>query len=246
VLAVDHPIEVVAHRGACAHAPEHTLLTYDLALELGADVLEVDLRLTADRELVVLHDATLARTAGDPRPIATVRSTELASIPFRRRPLPFLEVLDRYAGRVGLLLELKDPTPAMERRLLEALGTRRLSPNLTVQSFDEAALGRLHALEPSLTVAPLRSTVPEDRGGWLDGVTRLGARAVGLHHTEVDAGLVAAAHLRGLAVRAWTVNHDFEAGRLARINVDGVITDAPGRIRAARDAQARSVPALAA
>lgn len=238
------PVEIVAHRGASAHAPEHTLAAYDLALALGADALELDLRTTADGELVVLHDPTLWRTARDPRTIADLDAADLAALPGPSRPLALTTVLERYGAWTRLVLELKDPTPAMERQLVATLAAARVRDPV-VQSFDEVALRRLRALDSRLPVAPLRATAPARRGAWLDRMAALGAVAVGVHHAQVDAALVSAAHRRGLRVRAWTVNDADEAARLAAADVDGVITDVPGQLRAAV-AEPLAAPALAA
>ncbi len=82
--------EVVAHRGASAYVPEHTFAAYDLALEQGADTLELDGRATRDGELVVLPDRTLLRTHGDSRRIDAVRYGELSPLtrPLRLRDRP--------------------------------------------------------------------------------------------------------------------------------------------------------------
>src|SRR4051794_24480489 len=103
--------EIVAHRGASAAAPEHSLLAYDLALAQGADAIELDLRETADGELVVLHDATLQRPTADPRAIASLSSAALESLPAAPRPPLFRAVLERYGRRTRYLVELKQPTP---------------------------------------------------------------------------------------------------------------------------------------
>jgi len=239
-------VEVVAHRGASAHAAEHTFAAYDLALALGADALEVDLRATADGKLVAVHDRTLERIGGGPRPVAAMKAAELAAAtPQRARPLRLGAVLTRYGHRTRLLLELKDPAPPMERRLVAALARAGVRDQVVVQSFDPRSLCRVRRLDRALAVAPLRETAPASASAWLERMAALGASAVGLHHALVDAALVEAAHARGLAVRAWTVNDADEAARLASIGVDGLITDAPGRIRRTLW-RSRSAAALAA
>ena len=224
-------VEVIAHRGASADAPEHTWAAYDLALAQRADALELDLRMARDGALVVLHDPTLLRTAGLARHIAGLTAGDLAALAPARRPLLLADVLFRYRGRTAFLLELKDPTPAMERRLVETLGATRL--DVVVQSFDTAALRRIRARMPRLAVAPLVAAVPAApwRSAWLDGLVAAGATAVGLHRAAVDAEVVAAATERGLAVRSWTVNDEREAVALAALGVAGIITDVPARVR---------------
>jgi glycerophosphoryl diester phosphodiesterase len=238
-------VEIVAHRGASADAPEHTLLAYDLALAQGADALELDLRVTADGELVVLHDPTLARTAGDARRVADLRAADLGRLAPEVRPLGLGDVLARYGGRTAFLLELKDPAPAMERRLVRAIEDAGVAGDVVVQSFEVEALRRLRSLDPRLPVAPLflRTPFAPWRERWLEGLAAFGAAALGVHRRQVDAALVAAAHRRGMGVRSWTVNHAAEAARHVALGVDGVITDRPATVLAAVRA---AVPALAA
>jgi len=226
-------IEVAAHRGASADAPEHTWAAYELALAVGADVLELDLRATADGELVVLHDPTLARTVGDPRRVDAVTLAELGALAAARRPLPLDAVLARYGHRTRFLLELKEPQPPMEARLVEAVAAAGIRDRVVVQSFDEPGLRRVRALDPELRLAPLYRLEPRARLlSRLDAVAAY-ACAVGLHHRTVDAVIVRRAHDLGLRVRAYTVNAPAEALRLVELGVDGLITDAPGRVSAA-------------
>jgi glycerophosphoryl diester phosphodiesterase len=232
-LAAGGRAEIVAHRGASASAPEHSFAAYDLALAQGADAIELDLRETADGELVVLHDPTLRRTTADPRAIASLPAVALESLPAATRPPLLRTVLERYGRRTRYLVELKDPTPALERRALAALRVAGLRDRAVIQSFDHASLRRLRALDPSLAVAPLLRAVPAAGEEFLDDLAANGAVALGVHHQAVDAGLLAAAHRRGLGVRAWTVNEAVAAERLLGLGVDGLITDLPGSLAAA-------------
>jgi glycerophosphoryl diester phosphodiesterase len=216
---------VIAHRGASAYLAEHTFAAYALAIEQGADVLELDVRATADGHLVVLHDRTLLRTAGDPRPIDRISAAALAALDPAVRPPTLCAVLDRYADAAPhWLVELKDATPACAHAVAAALAERALADRTVVQSFDASALMRLRSMAPALAVAPLYNRAPSARR-----LRRVGAFAVaiGVRHTAVDRALLLLARACGLAVRAWTANGPAELERLVTIGVDGVITDAP-------------------
>src|SRR5687767_2911268 len=110
--------EVIAHRGASAYAPEHTCAAYDLALEMGADRLELDIHPAGDGELVVNHDATLRRTTGDPRALADMTLAELLAFEHSHRPLTLDEVFTRYGGETRFLVEIKDRARGCGPRLL--------------------------------------------------------------------------------------------------------------------------------
>jgi glycerophosphoryl diester phosphodiesterase len=222
-------VEVVAHRGASAYAAEHTVTAYDLALEQGADALELDIRATRDGQLVVLHDRTLARTHLDRRAIGAVPAAEL---PGPLPPLLLEEVIERYAPRTRLLIELKEPTCAMERELLTLLDAHETPHGTTIQSFDACSLRRLRSAWPDLQVAPLiheDATEPHVLAR-IAAATHY-ACGVGVHHTRVTPAVAAAARANGLRLRAFTVNQPAEMKRLIDLGVDGLITDVPGIAR---------------
>ena len=232
-------VEVIAHRGASAERPEHTLAAYDLALAQGADMLELDGRATADGELVVVHDPTLLRTTGcahrvDARTLADIRASCGADA-----PLLLDEVLERYGGRTRLLVELKDPDPAWEASAAAAIARHGRQDEAIIQSFDAKALRRLRLAHPWLSCVQLLRRRRGPRA--LDGIARY-ATGISVWQGQVDARLVRDAHDRGLAVRAWTVNSAAAMDSLRAIGVDGVITDLP----AVATSVSRPPPALAA
>ena len=234
-------VEVIAHRGASAYAPEHTFAAYDLAVAQGADTLELDIRATADGELVVLHDRDLLRTVGVARNVADLDADAIARMDPATRPLTLEAVLDRYAGQARFFLELKDPAPAWEAGVIGAVERRRLRDRVIVASFQSDALRRLRHRAPWLNVAPLYDADPP-RGAGLAAVA-LFAGGIGPRHEDVDAALVADAHAHGLSVRTWTADAPADIERLVAFGVDGVITNVPDRARAAAH---RRVPLAAA
>lgn len=176
---------IIAHRGASGHAPEHTLPAYDLAVEMGAHVLEPDLQMTRDGVLIAFHDATLDRTARGPAEFCTgpVRERTLAEIRecdvgswfnerFPERADPAFEGLQvvtldelflRYGDRVRWYPETKQPedNPGMEEALLELIHRHGLRDaavergQVLIQSFDPASLQRLRGLDPELPLVQL-------------------------------------------------------------------------------------------
>lgn len=175
----------IGHRGASGYAPEHTIPSYDLALELGADYIEQDLQLTSDGVLVAIHDTTLDRTArGDAanctglvseKTLAQIKTCDVGewfneSFPEYARPeyvglqIPTLEeIFQRYGRRVNYYIETKAPDQAdmMEERLLALLDQYRLRRpaarrwRVLIQSFSAASLQKIHALDPKLPLIQL-------------------------------------------------------------------------------------------
>jgi glycerophosphoryl diester phosphodiesterase len=225
--------QVIAHRGASGHTLEHTLAAYDLALNQGADVLEVDVRACADGGLVLVHDETLLRTAGDPRSVIDLTAPELDAVPAPGRPLRLETVLRRYRRRTRFLVDLKDPSPAWEERVGALVTELRLRRRVTVQSFERESLRRLRAAAPWLALSALYHR-DESAAVDLDDAASY-ARGVSVWHGAVDAAFVSAAHARGLAVSAWTPDTPGDVERLLALSVDGIITNLPDMAAGVRD-----------
>lgn len=263
--AVEPPL-VIAHRGASGHQPEHTFAAYDMALEMGADYLEHDLRLTRDRVLVVLHDDTLDRTVRGPAarcsgPVAEKTLGDLRHCDagvWKREDaagarIPTLDsVLSRYAGRARFYIEIKHPeeAPGMESALIGLLTAHRLMPDgpgsttVIVQSFSGDSLRRLHGRAPALPLVQLfeQGEIPQPLAATLAALKEY---AVGIapNHRDVSAELVLAAQRQGLVVHPWTVNDRVEMQRLTELGVDGFFTDYPDRARESAVSDPQDPPA---
>jgi glycerophosphoryl diester phosphodiesterase len=253
---------VIAHRGASAHAPEHTFAAWDLALAQGADVIEQDLQLTADGVLIVLHDDSLQRTARGPgctgavrdRPWAELRACDVgqwfnARYPERAQPayvglrIPTLDsVFTRYGATVRYHIETKSPeaAPGMEDSLLALVDRHGLRAHARAggvffQSFSAASLQRLRALDSTLTLVQLLGSRLPAAPLPLTMATIAGyAQGVGPSARTVDSAFVAAARAAGLVVHPYTVNDPVEMRRLLALGVDGMFTDDPARLDSLR------------
>jgi glycerophosphoryl diester phosphodiesterase/membrane-associated phospholipid phosphatase len=153
----DREVSVIAHAGAQGHAPSNTLPAFDLALEQGADTLELDLQLTADSEVVVIHDGTVDRTTDGRGAVADLTLDELEELdagwyytdeegghPFRGQGvrIPTLgEVFDRYPD-THLILELKtEGGPGIVQPVIDLVAEHGRADSVTIASFDEQYLG---------------------------------------------------------------------------------------------------------
>ena len=230
----------IAHRGASAYDAEHTYAAYDMAVAMGADVLEIDVRLTADGVPVVVHDRTLWRTAVDRRAVAELTARELSHLDPLVRPLTLHQVFDRYGAETRYLLDLKAPRPPLERRVLEAVCEAGLRERVQMQSFSRAGIRRASRLVPAISFAQLYPPYLPKRAVLHDlGRIKAFADTVGPHSSSVDETLVRSAHGSGLRVQPYTVNDPDEIARLLAIGVDGIITDRPDLARTGIDDAAR-------
>ncbi len=242
---------VVAHRGASAYLPENTMPAFERAVEMGADAIELDVHLTADRQLAVIHDESVDRTTDGHGQVSAMTMADLRELdaghqftdadgasPHRGRGLriPTLaEILAWLPDGVGLVVEIK--ARAAADAVAEALrGSRvREAGQATVISFDEATLDRVHDLDAELAtgylLVPTQPLEPALRWAIEHG-------HAGVHPWEGDLGLdpapaLAQAQAYGRLVGCYVVNDPQRMQHLAAFGLWGFVTDVPDVARRA-------------
>lgn len=233
---------LIAHRGGALLAPENTLPAYDEAARRGYRCVECDVALTADAVPVLLHDSTLARTAGlaarlSDTPLAKVATLEAGAWfhpRFAGTRVPTLEqAIACWLGhRQQAMIELKtgpgqDPQRLGRAAAATVLRCWRGAPPMFI-AFDPAALAAAAAVAP-LVPRGLLFDRPLP-GDWLAQAGAAHATAVDIEHGEATRERIDAAHAAGLAVIVWTVNDPGRAQALFALGVDAVTTDAIDRI----------------
>jgi glycerophosphoryl diester phosphodiesterase len=241
-------VDVVAHAGASADAPQNTLAAVRLAIEQGADVIENDFQQTADGELVVVHDTSLARTTDveqvfpDRAPwhvgdftLAEIKRLDAGSWygpQYVGERVPTLRQWAVAAGDRGMMIEAKTPElyPGIEAELARQLRTyavferARRADRLVVMSFNHAWLRAFDKRAPRVPVGLVFGTRPTHReiwmaSSWADAIVPV----VGL----VDELAIDWAHAHGMEVFVWTIDVVRDMRRVIRWGADGVITSYP-------------------
>jgi glycerophosphoryl diester phosphodiesterase len=220
--------EVIAHRGASRAERENTLAAFRRARELGAGWVELDVRPSFDRRLVVHHDAHY----DDGSAVVEVLAAD------RPAHVPLLDAAMAACAGMRVNVEIKnDPTePGFEPdgwfvpAVVDEL--RRLGdvPRVLVSSFHRGTIDRVRALEPALATACLVDAVPPHgraRDALLDGLAAGGHCALYPWWGLVDAQLVTECHAHGLIVNVWTCDNPEAMARLAGAGVDGICTNVP-------------------
>jgi glycerophosphoryl diester phosphodiesterase len=229
---------IIAHRGFSYNAPENTLAAYRAAIEVGADMAECDVWLSADGVPVLLHDQNLKRTTGLDAPVTGVPLAKIKELDAGRwkspeytgERIPTLnETLRLVKGKVRLIIEIK---PAgMEREVITAIHEAGVNPaDVMIFSFKHDVIRTMAAREPRLPTTWLIGEMPwgeSERRETLAEALRARASVIGLPLTRVDPAIVHLAHESGFLVFVWTVNEPDDMRYLARIGVDGIITDRP-------------------
>jgi len=228
-------VEITAHRGSSASAPENSLSALRQAIADGADWAEVDVQETADGVLVLLHDTDLKRVARCDASVWELGFAEIRALDAGSwfspacagEPIASLaEALDLARGRLGLNLELKDN--GHERRLPEAavalIGERALPGRGIITSASPALLRRVRAAAPEIPIGLVVTAPGQDAGDLRLDLVSLDARLVTPERVRAN-------RAAGLATHVWTVNDPAEMRRMIALGVDNLITDHPALLR---------------
>lgn len=247
LLALDRVV-AIAHRGGSRLRPENTLAAFDHALSLGVDAMECDVHLSADGQLVVIHDGTLDRTTDDTGPVVSRTAAELARVdagfryhdgsgfPWRGKAIgvPTLaEVLDRYSA-VPIVVEIKGEDLDLAVRTIALVRAHGAVSRVIVAGFSQAVLDEVRRLAPEFVTSASRleaqSAIARSRF-WLpiaSGPARVFQVPFRLRGRPViGERFVRAARRHGVPVHAWVVDEAEEMKRLVRMGITGLISDRP-------------------
>ena len=228
---------VVAHRGASGHMPENTFGSFDLAVKMGADMIELDVHPCKDGDLMVMHDDTVDRTTNGSGRVAEKSMAELKGLDAaakssmgRPEPIPtFAEVLDRYSKRIPLMVEVKHGSsvyPGVEERVARELRAHGAEDRVELISFDLDCLMKLRRESTSLktgfifigNMASFADILKEDVDA-LHGMWNFVPR----EHVDYARSL-------GRAAFVWTVNTPDEIHQALNLGVDGIVSNFPDRV----------------
>jgi glycerophosphoryl diester phosphodiesterase len=213
------------------HCPENTLISFERGLELGADWIELDVHLSRDGALIVIHDETLDRTTNGhglvrDHTLAELRTLDAGS---GQHILTLGEVLAWARERETIVdIEIKNAPvyyAGIEDKVVAAVSAASMTDDVIVISFDHAAVKRVHELEPRITTGVLYACRPIDAGVGL--ARAAGADAVLPHWAYVRREDVASAHAAGLSVAPWTTSDPQAMRQLIACGVDAIGTNHP-------------------
>lgn len=240
------PLIVTGHRGAGGLAPENTLASIQLALDIGVDRIEIDVQQTKDNVIIVLHDRTLRRTTDGFGFVKSLDYAELkefsAGVKFNKvyseEKIPTLEqVIDLINGKAELLIETKYSYlyyPNIERHILNILKNKNAFGWCKIISFNDRALFRIHKLNKEVRVGKLfvgksatlplsyDTTInfkPLERYHFVDEII--------VQHKYASQAFIDKVHQFGKELHVWTVNDPETIEKLIERGVDGIISDYP-------------------
>ncbi len=239
----------IAHRGASGPglAPENTLAACEKALQIGVDMLEIDVHATRDGQIVVLHDAALDRTTNGTGLVADLLGEEVHqfdagrwfSADFVGERVPLLEdVLDLARNQAVVLIEIK--ADGIAERVLQVIEAANAVERVVVQAFNPQTVQRLNLLAPTLPTALLVGQLPTTPSRvrarrLVRQVLQVGANALAMWYAALTPPFLEEMRQRGIAVWAWTVDEDIAMRDLATMGVQGIITNRPDQLNQVLD-----------
>jgi glycerophosphoryl diester phosphodiesterase len=217
----------IGHRGAAGHAPENTLAAIEKGIALGVDLVEIDVRRTADEVLVILHDRTVNRTTNGRGRIDQLCLQEVKQLKAGSgERIPTLqEALQAADGRTGLILELK--VTGVARQTVESVHSTELKDSVLYASFFHEELTQVRAADPDAARMLLFDRLPRAPVAY---AVQYEPSHVGVRHHTATRRLVDAFHRAGLLVFVYTANSPTDISHARSVGVDGVISDFPERI----------------
>ena len=232
---------VIAHRGYRAKFPENTLVAFEAAISAGADMIELDVLLTKDRKMVVIHDESLDRTTNGQGMVRDYTLSELKTFDagswldarFKRERLPTLqEVLDLVNKQVLINIEIKrsayephHPPDAIEKQIVDLVARKNAFENVLISSFEWRVLERLAAMKDPPAIALLSGD--PDEGNPLEACRKLEAFSWHPRSLLLKKEHVRKMHDAGILVFPWNVGTPEDMARMLEMDVDGLIVDDP-------------------
>ena len=233
---------IIGHRGASAYAPENTLASFDLAVQSQADAIEFDVKLTADKQVVVIHDSSVDRTTNGSGKVSEMKLSKLQEldagskfgIKFAGEKVPTLEaVFELFGKRILMNVELTNystPFDELVEKVVDLVIKHKVEDHVIFSSFLAKNLKQARNMSPMipcglLAYSGLLGFFPRQYG-W-----KKKFQALHPYITDVDQELVQKVHDKGKRIHVWTVNGEDNIRKMLELNVDGIFTDDPGMAR---------------
>ncbi|MBU4209190.1 MAG: glycerophosphodiester phosphodiesterase, partial [Proteobacteria bacterium] len=212
------------HRGAAALEPENTLLSIRKAMEIGVDAVEIDVHLSKDKELVVIHDSTLDRTTNGTGPVNNYTLSELKKYDAGKgETIPTLQqAMELTDKKIRLVIELKEKDT--EKIVVEQIKKNRIEDNVYVISFWHRLVKNVKEMDGNIKTGVLLVGCPVDTSI----ADRISADVLVMKYTFVDAEFVELSHKNGLKVFIWNIDDPNLVKPFADMGVDGIGSNNPG------------------
>jgi glycerophosphoryl diester phosphodiesterase len=231
IIKKNKEILIMAHRGASNIAPENTLKSFEKAIELEANFIELDVCETKDGVLVIFHDENISRITGQSGFIKDLTFSELRTLDFGKgERIPTLrEVIEITSGRINLNCEIK--VEGIANSVIDLFKEYNIINSVIISSFIHNELLEFQKIEPKLKLASLEPNTYKISYPWdekkqmIQFCVNNNLYAINPHYPILDQQFVDSAHEYNIKVFPWTVNRKSSLKKLIKFGVDGIITN---------------------
>lgn len=241
-------MKIIGHRGAAGYFPENTLLGIKKAIFLKVNMVEIDVQMSKDGIVILMHDSKLDRTTDGSGALKNLNFEEIrklnaaayfTSVSFNEKVPTLDEVLEFVNGKVELLIEIKygdSIYPGIEQKIIDLIHKHKAIDWCIVQSFRDDVLFRIHRLDRSIRIHKL--LVWKFKGLPIQYDIRLSlfsfskysfVESFNVFYKRLNPDFISNIHLQGNTVYVWTVNDPNDIRKMKTMGVDGIISDFPDR-----------------
>jgi glycerophosphoryl diester phosphodiesterase len=244
--AANKKVLVIAHRGASELAPENTKAAIKKALEIGVDMIEIDVHQTRDGKIILLHDETVNRTTNGKGKVKDLTFDEISKLDagswfsehFKGETVPALEeILNEISGKARLLIEVKKDSrtyPGIEKNIMDLIQKHNASSWCIIQSFETRVLKNFLELKDKVEMHKLVTGDVPVLPLHVDAKIQTGSiyqydyvASINLFYKFLTKRKINRIHNQGQKVFTWTVNGEEDMRRMIKMGVDGIITNRP-------------------
>lgn len=231
-------MKIIAHRGWSGHYPENTMLAFEKAAEIKADGVELDVHLSKDGEVMIMHDEALVRTAGREGVVSDYTRSELERISAGRTkddqygftPIPSLEEFLSFLNKTSMMVNIELKTapvyyPGIEEKTLSLVHRFSLENRVIFSSFNWLSVLKLKRLCPEIPGGLLIEAPQIKNIGY--EIQDLGLQSYHPAYALLSDEVVSECHKNGTAINVWTVNDEKSMKQCKAWNIDGLITNNP-------------------
>ncbi len=227
-------VKIIAHRGASSAEPENTLASFSRAVEYGADYFELDVRISSDDSLTVIHDSSVDRTTNGSGQVNLMTFAQLRKLDAgswfgpgsANEKIPALrEALALAKDKIKVCIEIKADN--IVNKVVKLIEEMDMEDRVIIFSFDFNHIAQSKKLNPAVPVLYLKSPMTTAD---IDLAAGIGAEAAGAG-SGVTQSLIDYAHNKGIEIWKWTVNSTSEMNSLIKMHIDGIITDYPQTLK---------------
>ncbi len=219
---------IIAHRGASAYEPENTLRAIKRALELNAKMIEVDVRLSKDGQIVVIHDDSVDRTTNGKGYVENLKLEELKKLDAGKgERIPTLqEVINAVRNKAILIIEIK--VLKIEDSLVKIIEKEGIEKEVVITSFYHPILRKIKELNPTIKTGVIFKCHPVKP---VDLALNANSDSLFPEHKYVSEEMVKEAHENDLKIYPWTIDDPNRANQLIEMGVDGIVTNKPDLLK---------------